>query len=466
MKKAVILIGILILLATSGFAYYKLVYQPAQVEPEQAYNTTKVRTGDISITASGVGSILPSQKVTIGFPINGSLSEINVKLGDVVSAGQVIARVDSLDIQAQLATDQLNLLTAQQALDDLYKDLPSDQANAQAALLTAQKNLADANYALNAYTTQRCDAASIVLYNGNLVLAQNKYDEALENYNSYTTESDYDEGKIVAYEKLYLAEIALNTARSTLTYCTGAADSWTTDDYTATAAIAQVALEKAQAQFQLLQAGPDPVKLAIAEAKLEQVKLQLETTRQDLEKTSLQAPISGTVTALNATLGQSVSNSSFITIESLDQMVLRFFIEEQDIYLLKMGNPVLVTFDAFPNTPISGQITYIEPTLSTVDGNPAAVAWASFNPSGDVTLLSGMSADVEVVAGEAKGTLLVPVQALRELAPGSYAVFVVQADGSLKMVPVTVGLKDYANAQILSGLQAGDLISTGAVETK
>ena len=225
------------------------------MEETPAYNTSKVRTGDISITAAGVGSILPSQNVSIGFPINGNLSEINVQLGDVVSAGQVLAKLDSLDIQAQLATDQLNLLTAQQALDDLYNDLPSDKANAQAALLTAQKNLADANYALNAYTTQRCDAASIVLYNGNLVLAQNKYNEALENYNSYSSDSEYDEGKIVAYEKLYLAEVALKTAQSTLAYCTGAADSWTTDDYAAAVAIANVGLEKAQAQVDLLQGG-------------------------------------------------------------------------------------------------------------------------------------------------------------------------------------------------------------------
>ena len=71
-----------------------------------------------------------------------------------------------------------------------------------------------------------------------------------------------------------------------------------------------------------------------------------------------------------------------------------------------------------------------------------------------------------MIAGEAKNALIVPIQALRELTPGSYAVFVVQSDGSLKMTPVTVGLRDYANAEILSGLQAGDVVSTGTVETK
>ena len=70
------------------------------------------------------------------------------------------------------------------------------------------------------------------------------------------------------------------------------------------------------------------------------------------------------------------------------------------------------------------------------------------------------------MSGRSENTLLVPVQALREAAPGVFSVFVVQPDGSLKLVPVTVGLKDFANAEILSGLKAGDVVSTGTVETK
>jgi len=71
-----------------------------------------------------------------------------------------------------------------------------------------------------------------------------------------------------------------------------------------------------------------------------------------------------------------------------------------------------------------------------------------------------------VIAGEALGVLIVPVQALRELAPGSYAVFLVSENDQLTMTPVTVGLRDFANAEILSGVKAGDIVSTGTVETK
>ncbi len=101
-----------------------------------------------------------------------------------------------------------------------------------------------------------------------------------------------------------------------------------------------------------------------------------------------------------------------------------------------------------------------------VDGSPVGALWGTLDPQSEVTLLSGMSADVEIITGEARGALLLPVQALREIAPGSFAVFLVQADGSLKLTPVTVGLSDFATAQILSGLKDGDVVSTGTVETK
>jgi len=65
------------------------------------------------------------------------------------------------------------------------------------------------------------------------------------------------------------------------------------------------------------------------------------------------------------------------------------------------------------------------------------------------------------VAGEARNALLVPVQALRELSEGQYAVFVVGTDGQLEMRMVKVGLKDYVNAEIRSGLQRGEVVSLG-----
>jgi macrolide-specific efflux system membrane fusion protein len=73
----------------------------------------------------------------------------------------------------------------------------------------------------------------------------------------------------------------------------------------------------------------------------------------------------------------------------------------------------------------------------------------------------GMTASVRVIAGEAQDAVLVPVSALHQQADGSYTVNV-QQNGKFVAVPVQVGLKDLVNAQIISGVQQGDVVSTAS----
>jgi multidrug efflux pump subunit AcrA (membrane-fusion protein) len=76
----------------------------------------------------------------------------------------------------------------------------------------------------------------------------------------------------------------------------------------------------------------------------------------------------------------------------------------------------------------------------------------------------GSNASVDVIGGRAENAILVPVEAVREIAPGEYAVFVME-DGEPKLRVVTVGLMDYSSAEITSGLEAGEVVTTGVVET-
>ena len=126
------------------------------------------------------------------------------------------------------------------------------------------------------------------------------------------------------------------------------------------------------------------------------------------------------------------------------------------------GFPVSILFDAFPEYRYSGQITRVEPALVEVDGASAIQAWASIDMTQHAApLLFGMNAEVEIIAGEARNALLVPVQALRQIAPGQFAVFVVGPNDELEFRPVQVGLRNFVNAEILSGLQERETISTG-----
>lgn len=473
MKKVVIGIILVLVLALGGFFAYSRVYIPAQAAPEPSYSTTKVRTGDISITAAGVGSVLPSEKVSVGFQINGVLAEVNVKIGDQVEKGQVLARLDDTDAHLRLNQARLDLNT-------FYS--PNAVQQAEIAVLDAKAALADAVMALEYLI-------SSPVYYWETKLAESQAELAQLQASSTASESDlalvkkaidkaalYLKSARADYYDAYVWEVFpysyLNdeTGEWVYTYLEPTPDEVSTARLTVSSA--QLTLQDAQDYLAALKAGIDSRENQAVSysgtnlAKLDQARLELALAEAALEKTIIKAPVSGTVTGLAASAGQAIGTTPFLTIETLDQMALRFFVEENDISLVQVGNPVVVTFEAYPDHPVEGAVTYLEPAIQVYDGSPAAAAWASLTGPLDIQLLSGMSAEVEIIAGQAEDALLVPVQALRELAPNSYAVFIVQPDGSLKMTPVTVGLKDYANAEILSGLKAGDVVSTGTVEIK
>jgi multidrug efflux pump subunit AcrA (membrane-fusion protein) len=146
----------------------------------------------------------------------------------------------------------------------------------------------------------------------------------------------------------------------------------------------------------------------------------------------------------------------------VDDLVLRFYLEEADVAQITPGDRLEMQLDAYPDLTFSGVLRRIGPALVMVDGSLLVQVWGEFADPPEVRLLPGMSLEVEVIASEAQDVLLVPIQALRQNADGSSFVEVLQPDGTFKAASVSVGLKDLANAQVLSGVQVGDQVSTAA----
>ena len=409
---------------------------------EPALQTAKVRMGDLVVTASGAGTVVPASEVDLGFRSSGVMSELNVSVGDAVTSTDVLARLES-NLQAEadfqslfssegVAQAELALADAQTALDDAILDLKYALGPTayywDAQLKQAEETLSSLNADTAASTEQKTEAQNAIDQ------ARRKYDYVLELYIRSLEE-----------DSVYVTDADITLARANLES-------------------ARVALQDAQTALEIVQAGPAALTQPLAAlgpqtAKLEQARLAVESTR-------LTAPFDGTVTSLNAVVGQTVGTSPILSIATTQDLRVRFYLDETDVNKVAVGNRVTFTFDAYPDQPMEGEVVSIEPTLQTVDGTPVVVVWAKLPLETEAIILSGMTVDVEVVAGEARGALIVPIQALRELSPGSYAVFVVGEDGQLKLTPVEVGLRDYANAEILSGLKAGDVVSTGTVETK
>ncbi len=430
-KRSKLVITGIVLAAIIGGALYFTQSSAADESAAPELQTAKVRTGDLVITASGAGSIVPAAQVDLGFRSAGAVSELIVENGDAVTTAQILARLEE-NIQAE--ADFQALFSA----DGL--------AQAKLAVANAEATLEDATNAV-IYLV----GSEAWYWEGQLDQAE----AAVDALDAAATSSQRED-----------AQKAVDEARARMDYFLGLRDIPEVDIALARAEFesAKVALRDAQTALEIVKAGPEALTAPITALGMETARL--EQARLAVENTRLVAPFDGSVVALDVVKGQTVGTSPVMTIATTDHLLVRFYLDETDIEKAAAGMQVTFTFDAYPDATVTGEIILVEPVLQIVDGTPVVVVWAALPDEAPFSILSGMTVEAEVIAAESRNTLLLPVQALRELTPGSYAVFVVSPDGQLKMTPVTVGLRDFANAEILSGLKVGDVVSTGTVETK
>jgi multidrug efflux pump subunit AcrA (membrane-fusion protein) len=177
------------------------------------------------------------------------------------------------------------------------------------------------------------------------------------------------------------------------------------------------------------------------------------------------------VIEVQAALGETANPTPIITLVDLSRPQLEIYLDETDMDKLAVGNKVTVEFEAISDLSFSGEVVRVNPTVILVDGAPAVSALAelqgvSGNPTDQLPqLLVGMNATIDIIAGEADNVLLVPVESLRELGPGQYAVFVLE-DGQPKLRPIKVGLMDLNYAEVIDGLSKGEIVTTGIIATE
>ncbi|TMB59974.1 MAG: HlyD family efflux transporter periplasmic adaptor subunit [Chloroflexi bacterium] len=138
-----------------GVIFVARAQQPA-AKPE--LRTTTVTKGNVTQTVSVSGSVAAQGQAKLAFKTGGRISEIYVGVGQAVSAGQSLAKLDTADLETALATAQQNLANAQASyqkavlaaqdtqrqLDETRRSTASDIANAQTALTKARTNYATA----------------------------------------------------------------------------------------------------------------------------------------------------------------------------------------------------------------------------------------------------------------------------------------------------------------------------------
>jgi HlyD family secretion protein len=463
-KNSVFVIGMIIvlLIGVGGTIYFNSTNAAAEEIAELETQTATVRRSDLIISASGAGTVVPAEEISLSFSSSGVLGEIYVQVGDQVYEGDQLAKLDSIEqLIASVTSDQIDVLTAQQAVDDLHTYWGKDLAEAYLVVIEAQEALQDAEDDRAGLNYGRCDDDTRDLY-------YSRYRDDVEKVEDFEAKYVHDNTNTRLLEQLVAARESRDTNLANYNYCIGGYDENTISEAEANIAIAQANLDSAQAYYESLINGPNVSELALAEAKLANAEAKLAVSQKNLDNALLVAPIDGVVTEINGVPGETVGSGTFMTIADLARPLIEVYLDETDMDKIAVGYEAEIVFDAFPDEVFTGTVIQVSPELQKVNNVNAVQGLIAFSPESynkTLNLMTGMNADVEVIGGKAENALVVPVEALYEIAPEEYAVFVMNDDGLPMMQTVEVGLLDFMYAEIVSGLKAGDQVTTGIVET-
>jgi len=479
-----IALSVILILSAAGFAYYKMVYIPAQATnaaklASQTIQTAVVQQGDLTIYARGTGTLIARDEIKLGFGTGGPISGLNVRIGDKVHKGDVLAVQGNRErLEVAVAADQISVLNAKNALQVLEDNSAMMAAQAQLDLANATIALNTAEY--HRFVQQqgnRANSFTIAAAQATLVLAQNELDRAMLEYNAVSGRPLNDPERAQAQTNLAAAQQIYDSAARRLEWYAGQPTKSEQAQLDATVALAKARLAQAQREWEKVKDGPDPGQVALAKLQLASAEANLALSKRNLEASVIVAPMDGTILSVTAKVGDDIS-SPFISMADLSQRYLTISLDATNIDKITLGYKVEVIFDALPNQIFTGRVIQIDPNLYT----PAGERIAAQTP-GQITMVKGlvsldksamtaidnlslgMTATVDVIAGQAQGVILVPVEALHEQSPGKYAVFVIE-NGKQVPRPVEVGLMDSAYAEIKSGLKVGEIVVTSIVSPK
>ena len=493
MNKVLKIGGIVILvlvLVVAGAMALRAINQPASAE--EGMTVTTVTRGSIEETVSGTGNVGAERQVALPFGSSGEITEVLVKEGQAVEAGDLLARLDTASLEWQIARAQASLDTAQARLEQAQKP-PSEEdlASAQAALDSAVANyekvqegssaedLASAQAALDSAVanSQKVKAGPT---KADLAAAKAQVDSAKAAVQQ--AQASYDRIKnrpnaSMLPESLNLQNATISLEQAQANYDAQANRPTKSDLASARAQVAQstaqlaalqerptgselasAAAQVAQAEASLaqLQARPNPEDVAVLEAQVEESTIGLAQTTSQLEDAMITAPFGGTILAVQVREGEWANPGAPAIILATDSLILEVNVDEVDVAGLAEEQVAHLSFSALKDSGVGGTVSFVAPSSTNVGGAVAYAVEISFDP-GEYPVRLGMTADVDIVVDSAADALLVPNRAIEaDREAGRYYVTRQKALGATERLEVRIGLRDQVSTQILEGVEEGD----------
>jgi len=208
-------------------------------------------------------------------------------------------------------------------------------------------------------------------------------------------------------DELATARAQVADARARLVKLTGEQRAASLED--ATAGVAS-----AQARLDYVLAPPRDADIAAAQAQIKQAEVSLTEAQNMLDKTTLKAPITGTVAEVNLQIGEqksSVATRPAIVLADLSRFYVFVTVDEIDVAQLALQQVATLTFDALPEVEIKGVVDTMSP-LASEESTVASYVVRIETPNTDERIRSGMSVNADIIVAQKTDALLVPRRAV------------------------------------------------------
>ncbi len=425
-----------------------LIVRAANSRPD--LETAQVARGSIETTIELAGSVAAADARSVAFSTTGVVAAVEVAEGDTVAVDQVLAILDTTQLQAQLAAAEASLASAEARLA-ADKAGPSDAAKTAARdpISQAEQSLANAKRAQTDTRTQ-----------GDLAVRQAQQALADAREQLAADQAAGAPPTVIAADEAAVgqAERAVETARAQRTAANNQA--------AGAVASAQKAVTAARNSYAVATEPAPAALIAADEAAVASAEAQVAAARSALDAATLRSPIAGTVTevgirvgdrpgasGLTGGVGTGAPASGRVTITTLDRLRIEATASEIDVVSLAIDQPVIVTVDALPEQAIDGTVCRIGAVGSELQGvseYPVTICLETSVPD----LRVGMTANGSVILERREDVLLVPIQAITTV-DGRSTVQVLDEDGQPVELEVTVGVTSGTRAEIVEGLSQG-----------
>ena len=232
----------------------------------------------------------------------------------------------------------------------------------------------------------------------------------------------------------------------------------------ATADLNQITFDRDQKQFKIQ--AVSQANLDTDVANLKNAKAQVAQQQAILDKKVLRAPFAGHLGIRTVDLGQFLSaGTAIVTLQALDPIFLDFFVPQQAVAQVQVGQKVAVKIDAYKDQTFAGEIAAINPR---VDASSRNVQIRAALQNADRKLIPGMYATVDIATGAPQNYVTLPQTAIT-YNPYGDTVYIVDSKGTdaagkptltARQTFVTTGATRGDQVAIVKGVNDGDTVVT------